>query len=320
MGKTKTATVFGGTGFIGRQVVRELAARDVVVKVATRVPERAYFLRPCGAVGQVIPYACDYNDADSLREAVRGSDCVVNCIGILFERKKSKFERIHLDLAERIAKACKKENVGRFVHISALGVDKASSKYAYSKKEGEDAVMDACGHVSILRPSVVFGPDDEFFNMFAQVAQIVPFAPLPLVGGGHTRFQPVYVGDVADAVMACLQKPEADVCGKVFELGGPEIVTLRGVMEKLFEHSGLKRGLVALPWALAKIKAGFLSLLPRPLLTPDQVDTLKTDNVVSNDALTFKDLDIMPTAMDSILPQYLKQYRPGGSFGKVKRA
>ncbi|MCB1532271.1 MAG: complex I NDUFA9 subunit family protein [Alphaproteobacteria bacterium] len=317
--KNKVATVFGGTGFIGTQVVRELAKRGVTVKVATRVPERAYFLKPAGAVGQVVPFACNYGDDSSLAQAVSGSDYVVNCVGILYERgRMRRFNRIHTDLPEVIAQACKKAGVERFVHISALGCDTGTSKYAKSKLAGEKAVLKAYKTATILRPSVVFGEDDDFFNMFAHMARFVPV--LPLIGGGETRFQPVFVGDVADAAMAALERPalgDSNPQGNIYELGGPDVLSFKEIYELLFDYTQRPRPLVKLPFWAAKIEAFFLQFLPKPLLTPDQVESLKTDTVVGKKALTLVDLGVNATALRSILPRYLPSYRAGGRFGKA---
>ncbi len=318
----KIATVFGGTGFVGRQVVRELAQRGFTVKVATRVPESAYFLKPHGVVGQIVPFTCNYKDENSIKEAVAGSTYVVNCIGILFERRRGKrFWFAHSDLPEMIAKACKKENVERFVHISALGIEGSKSKYAKTKLAGESVVSKAFKPATILRPSVIFGEDDNFFNKFAELARFSPV--LPLIGGGRTKFQPVYVADVADAVMAALMLPargEKNPQGKIFELGGPEIVTFKEIYQRLFEYTGRTRKLISLPWWLAKIDAVFLELLPNPLLTRDQVELLRTDCVVSKKAQGFDDLDVQPQAMGMILPRYLGHYRAGGHFSAAKHA
>ncbi|MFN3700628.1 MAG: complex I NDUFA9 subunit family protein [Alphaproteobacteria bacterium] len=319
MSKTyKTACIFGGTGFVGRQIVRELAAKGIRIKIATRVPESAYFLRPCGDVGQVVPYFCDYNDPASIQAAVKGCDYVVNCIGILFERKKNSFARIHTDLPANIAKACADEGVSRFVHISALGIENNPSQYAKTKLEGEKAVLANCPQASILRPSIVFGEDDDFFNKFAKLAGILPF--LPLIGGGNTRFQPVYVGDVADAALACLFDKTGEYGGKIFALGGPDIVSFKEVYEILFAHIGFRKPLVSLPWGVANMQAALFSLMPTPLLTKDQVLSLKADSVVSDQALTFADLGITPQAMAAILPEYLALYRPGGRFAHQQSA
>jgi len=312
----KKACVFGGTGFLGRQIVRELANLGYIVKVATRVPERTYFLKPYGHVGQIVPFACQYSDANSLSEAVRGCDVVVNCVGILFEKGRSTFKRVHADLPAAIGKAARGENVARVIHISALGCDMATSRYGRSKKQGETALLSAFPAATILRPSVIFGPEDEFFNMFARMSVVMPF--LPLIGGGKTRFQPVYVGDVALAVMAALKSDHTK--GHVFELGGPEILTFKEILQRLEAETARPKMLVNVPFGLAKAKGAVLSVLPHPPLTADQVESLKTDTVVANGALTFKDLGMTPTGMEAILPGYLARYRPGGRFGDKKRA
>ncbi len=309
---TKIATVFGGTGFIGTQVVRELARRGYTVKVATRIPERAYFLRPCGVVGQIVPFACDYNELSSIVDAVKGSELVVNCIGMLFERRKGDFERAHVRVPEMIAKACKGQNVKRFVHISALACDRGTSRYAKTKLEGERAVHKGFPQATILRPSVVFGPEDDFFNMFAELSRYTPI--LPLIGGGKTKFQPVYVGDVADAVMAGLTlSGDKDPRGKIYELGGPDVVSFREIYGFLAEYTGRRRLYIWLPFPLAKFKAFFWQWLPRPIITIDQVESLKTDNVVSEGTSGLADLGIVPASMALILPTYLERFRPGGS-------
>ncbi len=312
----KMACLFGGTGFIGRQITRLLAKHGYLVKVATRVPERAYFLKTAGNVGQIVPFACDYKNDQNLREAVSGCDLVINCIGILYQRKKNGFAAIHTELPRAIAKACKAENVGRFVHISALGCDHTDSKYGKSKYAGEQAVHENYPTATIVRPSVVFGVEDSFLNKFAKMSVVMPF--LPLIGGGMTKFQPVYVGDVAQAVLACAENPQT--AGRTYELGGPEILTFREILTRLGEETGRKKCLVSLPWPVAYLKGCVLGLLPAPLLTADQVVSLKTDNTVARDALTLADLGIAATRMDSVVPGYLARYRPGGRFGNKKRA
>lgn len=312
----KIATVFGGTGFIGRQIVRGLARRGYIVKVASRAPESAFFLRTAGTVGQIVPFACDYKNPASIAGAARGASVVVNCIGILCERKRGDFKRVHADLAGTIGSACTQENVRRLVHISIPGLDKDRSRYAVTKKEGEEAIRAAFPAVTILRPSVVFGPDDNFFNKFARLIRLLPV--LPLIGGGHTKFQPVYVGDVADAAIVAAQAPGA--AGQVFELAGPEMVTFREMYEILFRYTGRRRPFVTLPWRLAKVKAWFMEFLPSPLLTRDQVESLKTDYTIAGGALTLADLGIAATSMDIVLPTYLERYRPGGRFAAQKAA
>ena len=311
----KVACVFGGTGFVGRQIVRELAKKGYIIKVATRVPERAYFLKPAGTVGQVVPFQCDYSDEASIASAVAGCEVVVNCIGILFEKSwKQRFQVIHAELPGLIAAVSAKAGVKNFIHLSALAIDKATSKYAKTKLEGEKAVKKAFPASVILRPSVIFGEDDAFFNMFAEMSRYAP--ALPLIGGGKTKFQPVYVGDVADAVMAALDEPEAQ--GQIYELGGPDVVTFKEIYQKLFEYTGRKRCLVSLPFGLAKVQATFMSVLPNPPLTRDQVESLKTDNVVSKKAKGLADLGVHSTAMSLILPTYLESYRAGGRFADIK--
>lgn len=312
----KMACVFGGTGFIGRQVVRRLADQGYTVKVATRVPERAYFLKTCGNVGQIVPFLSRSGDEAAIRAAVQGCEVVVNCIGILFERGKANFTRIHTELPRAIAKACTAEKVSRLIHISALGCEESQSKYGKSKLNGELAVFENFARATILRPSVVFGVEDDFFNRFGRIATVLP--ALPLIGGGHTKFQPVYVGDVADAVIKAAGAAETE--GQVYELGGPDTLTFRGIYERLFAETGRKRVLVSLPWSVARFQGCVMGLLPKPPLTADQVETLKTDNVVSAEAKTLKDLGITPTSLDVVLPTYLSRFKPGGRFGDKKRA
>jgi NADH dehydrogenase len=310
------ACIFGGTGFIGRQVVRELSAKGYRLKIASRVPERAYELKTCGTVGQIVPVFCDYTP-QSVAQAVQGCDLVVNCVGILFERgRRNRFQNIHAELPGLIAKTCDESGVKRYIHLSALGVDRAHSKYAQSKIAGEQAAQKAFPGVTILRPSIVFGAGDGFFNLFARLSLFMP--ALPLIGGGHTRFQPVFVGDVADAVVKASAYPEC--AGHIYELGGPDIYTFRELYDLMFRHTGRPRPLISLPWGIAKIQGTLMGLLPRPLLTADQVETLKTDNVVSSGALTLRDLGIESTALSTILPTYLSRFRPGGRFGDKKAA
>lgn len=312
----KLACVFGGSGFIGRQIVRELARLGYTIKVASRAPEGAYFLRTAGTVGQVVPVACDYGDDASIRAAVQGCELVVNCVGVLYEKKGAGFAAIHTELPRAVAKACRIEDVRRFIHISALGCDQASSKYAQSKYAGERAVLENFPAATIFRPGVVFGAEDNFFNMFARLSVLLP--ALPLVGGGKTKLQPVYVGDIADAVIIAARHD--DCRGKIYELGGPEILTLRQIYGRLFKETGRPRLLISMPWGLAKFQGSILGLMPSPILTADQVETLKTDNVVGADALTLRDLGLTGTGLDVILPTYLARFRPGGRFGDKKRA
>ncbi len=313
--QNKIITVFGATGFVGRYIVSRLAKHGATIKVVTRSPSSGYFLRQYGSVGQIVPVSCDYSEA-SIHQAVSGSDVVINCLGILFEKGKSKFKTVHVDDAAMIAQACAMYKVSRLVHISALGIDESKSRYAETKREGEKQVRSHFPAATIIRPSVIFGPEDNFFNKFASLSLISPV--LPLIAGGNTKFQPVYVGDVADAIVKTVVMD--GTAGQVFELGGPEVLSFKDIYQKIFVQTGRKRILVNLPESIARIKAAFLSILPNPPLTGDQITSLKTDNIISADAKTLTDLDISPTALDAILPVYLGRYRSGGRFAEKKRA
>lgn len=312
--KTKVATVFGGTGFIGRAVVQHLAQAGYVVRVPTRDLVKAGRLRTAGGVGQVVPMFCPTRSDDALKAVITGADIVINLIGILYESRFGKFQRVQTELPGKLAAIAAAANVSRFVQLSAIGASANSkSKYARTKAAGEAAVQAAFPSAAILRPSVVFGPEDNFFNQFARMAKTIHI--LPLIGGGKTLFQPVYVGNVADAVMAAISR--TDTAGKVYELGGPEALSFKQLMEKTLEWSGQKACLISLPFCVAKVKATFLGLLPKPPLTRDQVELLKFDNILSKDALTLSHLGIKPTAMSSIVPEYLSRLRPGGRFAKA---
>jgi NADH dehydrogenase len=318
----KTATVFGGTGFVGRYVVRELARAGYIVKVATRIPERGYFLKPYGKVGHVVPVRCVYSDQKSIDQAVHGAEVVVNCIGALYERRRGDFQFLHADLPQAIAGACERLGVKRLVHISALGVDRSLSRYGKTKLAGEKAVLETFPQATILRPSVIFGPEDEFFNMFAGLARFMPV--LPLIGGGKTKFQPVYVGDVAAAVMRAINRPAQGLDnpqGSIYELGGPAVLSFREIYERLFQWTGHRRALVSIPFGIARMQAGILKMIPpKPLLTPDQVLSLETDNVVSAGAAGFAELGLQPTGMALIVTGYLERFRTGGRFFNRKTA
>lgn len=314
---TRTVTVFGGSGFIGRYVVRQLAKEDWTIRVAVRDPRRAQFLKPLGHVGQIVPMATRLQDEDSVARAVEGVDAVVNLVGILFESGKQTFEAVHHQGAKRIAEAAKAAGARQLVQISAIGASsEAASDYARSKAAGEKAVRKAFKDAAVLRPSIVFGPEDNFFNFFAAMARISPF--LPLIGGGETRFQPVYVTDVADAVAAALAQPAAK--GQTYELGGPRVYSFKELMQLLLKAIGRRRLLLPLPFPVARLQAGVLelvTLLPlpmKPLLTRDQVIQLESDNVVGKQAKTLADLGIEPHSVEVILPTYLDRYRPGGRY------
>jgi NADH dehydrogenase len=298
----KIITIFGANGFIGSDIVRVLAAQGYTLRLPCKHPKKADMLKFNGQVGQIVPLTCDYS-AQSIQNVVDGSYAVVNCTGILTETSTRGFLGTHCYLAEDIAKACKKFDVTSFVHISALGVDQSQSKYAKSKLAGEQAVLKAFPNATVLRPSIVFGPKDSFFNMFAEMAQILP--ALPLIGGGKTLFQPVYVGDVSDAVANAIQNKNTGV----YELGGPDVLNFKALLEKMKSYTGQKVALIPIPFWIAKIQALFLQYFPGAPLTPDQVTSLKTHNIVSDDAMTLTDLGVRQTSMDTILPTYLGRFK-----------
>lgn len=321
-GAGKLAVVFGGSGFIGRNVVRELAKRGWRVRVAVRRPHHAQFLRPMGAVGQIQLFQSNVRHRPSVARAIEGADAVVNLVGILFQQGSQSFARVQGAGSALIADCAKAAGVETFIHMSAIGADAESdSLYARTKGEAERAVRASIPSATILRPSVVFGPEDQFFNKFAAIAALAPpFAPLPiLIGGGATKFQPVYVDDVADAVCAALAKPEAR--GKMYELGGPRIYTFRQLLEFMLAETGMKRILLPVPFALAPI-AGFagevMGALPffAPPITRDQVKLLKRDNIVAKDALTLADLGLTPETVEAIAPRYLARFRKYGQFAE----
>jgi len=310
----KLITIFGGSGFVGRHVVRALAKRDYRIRVAVRRPDLAGHLQPLGRVGQIHAVQANVRYPGSVEAAVRDSDVVINLVGVLFERGAQRFAAVHTASAEAIARAAA-EHSARMVHMSAIGADvNSSSAYARSKAAGEQAVLAAVPGATIFRPSVQFGPEDNFFNLFAALARLSP--ALPLIGGGTTRFQPVFVGDVARAVAVAVDgktKP-----GTIYELGGPEVFTFKELMEFVLATTERTRLLVPLPFAAAKLKALFLQYLPKPLLTPDQVELLRYDNVVSEEAKrdgrTLEGLGIAPTAVATVVPSYLWRFRKTGQF------
>jgi len=305
--------VLGGSGFIGRYIVKRLAARGEVIAVGCRNAEAAKYLKPLGDVGQIVPLNIGIGDAALLPAFLAGNDWLVNCVGILRETGTQTFELVHHIGPARLARFAREAGVDRFVHISAIGADpRSSSAYARTKAAGEQAVRDAFPTVTILRPSVVFGPEDRFFNRFASMAMFSPV--LPLIGGGETRFQPVYVGDVADAVVTCLEDPAT--AGRIYELGGPKIYTFRQALELVLSEIRRKRPFVDLPFGLAALQARLMAILPSPPLTPDQVELLKSDNIVSSGALTLASLGLTPTPAEVVLPTYLDRFRRGGWYGQ----
>jgi uncharacterized protein YbjT (DUF2867 family) len=312
-------TVYGGSGFIGRHVVRAIAKTGARMRVAVRRPELAGHLQPLGGVGQINAVQANVRLPESLLAAADGADGVVNLVGILFPTGKQSFKSVQDEGARHVAKAARAAGAKALVHISAIGANPDSpSLYARSKAAGEAAVRELFPEAVILRPSVVFGPEDDFFNRFAKLARIVPV--LPLIGGGKTRFEPVFAGDVAKAVIAGLTGTAKS--GGPYELGGPEILTLKEVMQRVLDYTMRRRLLMPVPFWFAKLQAAFLQLLPNPMLTVDQVRLLETDNVVSEEAKrgrrTLEALGIEPVAIASVVPDYLEQFRPRGQFSRYR--
>ncbi len=311
-------TIFGGSGFLGRNVVRALCKRDYRIRIAVRRPELAGFLQPSGKVGQIHAVQANLRHPASVEAAMRGSHIAINLVGILSEGGAQTFEAVQAKGAETVAKIANAAGAS-MVHVSAIGADENSaSRYARAKAAGEKAVLAAAPGATILRPSVIFGPEDQFTNRFAALARMSPV--LPLIGGGLTRLQPVYVGDVANAVADAVDGKTRP--GATYELGGPEVLTMREIMEIILSITERKRMLLSLPFGLAKMQALFLQFAPGALkLTPDQVILLQSDNVVSDAAraagLTLEGLGIAPDSLQAIAPQYLWRFRAAGQFQKT---
>ena len=320
-------TVFGASGFIGRHLTSRLAKAGWVVRAVCRDPEAANYMRTMGDVGQVIPWGGNIRDPKSVRAALDGASAAVNLVGILYESGAATFDAIHHQGAKTIAETAAALGITNFVQMSALGASATSeADYAVTKAAGEDAVMAAIPTARIIRPSVVFGPEDNFFNQFAGMCRISPFLPvmgapalpkislggdlglkIDLLGDGGAKFQPVFVGDVVGAIVACLDND--DTAGKVYELVGPTVYSFADLMRLVLSVTERKRILLPIPFWVAEIQAFFMEKLPKPLLTTDQVRLMQTDNVASGDQLGLSDLGIQPTAAESILPTYLHRYR-----------
>lgn len=320
---SKLVTIYGGSGFVGRYIALRMAKAGWRVRVAVRRPNAAIFVRPYGVVGQVEPIFCNIRDDNSVRAALQGADAVVNCVGILAESGKSTFEAIQADGAERIARIAAAEGIRRMVQISAIGADPDSeSEYAQTKAMGEASVRKHMPEAVILRPSIVFGPEDEFFNRFAGMTRISPAVP---VIGADTLFQPVYVDDVAHAAEMAIK---GDAPGGIYELGGPDVESFRSLMRRMLEVINRKRLVISVPSFAAKIMAfAFDSLqsltfglFRNSMITQDQVKNLGHDNVVSDGAKGFEDLGISPTSMTSVLPGYLWRFRPSGQYHDIKKS
>lgn len=320
---TKLVTILGGSGFVGRYVARRMAQAGWRVRVATRRPNERLYVRTYGAVGQVEPVLCNIRDAASLRAAIRGASAVINCAGILAEKKRNTFAAVQAEGAGLAARIAAEEGVGRFVHISAIGADpQAESAYGRSKAAGEAAVTAAFPAAVILRPSIIFGPEDRFFNRFAALARLTPVVPL---FGANTRFQPVHVDDVARAAAEAAMR---DIPAGVYELGGPDVATFRELVVQMLGLIRRRRAVAGLPWFAGRIMAGVFDLVetvtgglvPNPVITRDQLKSLRADNVVAEGARGFKELGIQPVPMALVLPTYLWPYRPAGQFAAIRES
>lgn len=319
----KLVTIYGGSGFIGRYIARRMAKAGWRVRVAVRRPNEAIFVRPYGVVGQVEPVFCNIRDDASVRAVMQGADAVVNCVGVLNEVGRNGFDAVQAEGAARVARIAAELGVGRLVQLSAIGADAdAASAYARSKAAGEAAVRLAFPQAVILRPSVVFGTADQFFNRFAAMTRLGPFLP---VVGAATRFQPVYVDDVAQAAVKAVL---GEAAPGIYELGGPEVHSFRALMQKMLQVVQRRRLIVNIPFFVARIMGGAFDLLQtltlglftNGLITRDQVRNLAHDNVVSPHARGLADLGIAPTPIDAVLPEYLWRYRPSGQFAAIRES
>lgn len=320
--QNKLVTVFGGSGFVGRHIVKALARRGYRIRVAVRRPDLAGFLQPAGNVGQISFAQANLRFRNSIDRAVQGSDYVINCVGILFDNGRNKFDAVQDFGARAVAEAARAAGA-KLIHISAIGADSGSSSdYARTKGLAEKAIREILPEAAILRPSVVFGPEDDFFNKFAEMARLAPF--LPLIGGGKMAFQPVYVGDIAEAAARLVDGTVP--AGRTYELGGPEVLTFRQCLEIMLSVIDRDRPLVSIPFSIASLMGSVASMIPfvAPPITADQVKLLKNDNVVSKEAdaegRTLVGMGITPTLVESIIPAYLVRYRPQGQYTRSGKA
>ena len=309
---SQLVTIIGGSGFVGRYITRRMAQAGWRVRVAVRRPNEALHVKPYGAVGQVEPVLCNIRDEASVRSVLSGADAVVNCVGILAESGKNRFDEVQATGAGRVARLAAELGLKTLVQISAIGADAASdSAYQRSKARGEQLVQDHFPNAVILRPSIVFGSEDQFFNRFASMARLAPL--LPIVGA-ETRFQPVYVDDVAKAAAKAVIE---GVAPGIYELGGPDVDTFRGLMQRMLADIRRRRVVVNIPFPVAQVMGAVMGLLPNAPLTRDQVRNLAKDNVVDPQARGLADLGITPTPMEAVLPSYLWVHRAGGQYKAI---
>jgi len=322
--KSPNVTIFGGTGFLGRYIVNRLSKLGYIINIVTRTPNEAIYLKTSGNVGQVKLTEGSFSNLNNFTSLFKTSDIIINCVGILNEEGDQTFKKLHSDIPEKLAILAKKSGVKKFIHISSIGANPNSdSKYSKSKGIAEVKILKAFPEAVILRPSIVFGSEDQFFNLFSQISCISPI--LPIVGG-KTKFQPVYVDDIAKMVVGVLQieAPNTKKNNRIYELGGPEIISFRSLMVKMLSVIYRKKLIINLPFWLAKAMCPLILILNKftfkkiPLLiTEDSVKQLKYDNIVSEEYMSFEDLDIKPKSLDLILPSYLKRYRPRGNFSDL---
>jgi len=308
----KIIAIFGAGGFLGKYLIRELTKLEYRIKVATRNPYLKGYLKPLGNPGQIELFKTNIFNSEDVNRVLENCDLAINLVGILYETRKQKFSQIHSQFPYLLSNLCNELGVKKLIHISALGVEKKHvSKYMQSKLEGEKNIQDEFKSSIILRPSLVFGPDDKFFNTFASLTQFSPL--LPLIGGGKTKFSPVYVGDVSKAIVKSLEINNEDT--EIYELGGPENYTFKQLMEILLHEIKKKRFFISIPFGLAKFQSYFFQMMSNPPLTPDQVEMLKHNNIISGDYPTLQDLGIKGKNIRDILPKYIYRFRSGGQFG-----
>ena len=300
-----TVTVFGGTGFVGRHLVRHLCIEDCRVQIPTRNVSKSYFLQPLGDVGQIIPIKCDFSKNNELQQIIENSDIVINLIGILYEKKKKDFENVHYGIVKKIVDIYRFSKNKKLIHLSAIGAEKnTQSLYGQSKYKAEQYILKNSNNSFVVKPSIIFGPEDNFFNLFAKISFFSPF--LPLIMGGKTKFQPVYVDDVCKGIIKILKK--GSLKDRIFEFGGPDIYSFKELMQILLKTINRKRFLLYIPKTIAFILSKFLELLPSPILTTDQLKLLSKDNIVSKRFSTFKDLKVSPVSLELVISDYLKRF------------
>ena len=305
--RNQTITIFGGSGFIGRHVVKELAKTGAKINVISRTPNNSLYLKTTGSVGQISLIKGNVNNTDHVHNLVKNSDIVINAVGILYETKRQKFTNIHSKFPETLGKLSTQYNIKKLIHISALAIDKnINSKYAATKLQGEESIRNKFPNTTIIRPSIVFGADDTFFNKFAQIANLSPI--IPIIGKGNTKFQPVYVADIAKSIYK-ITTSSNKYSGKTYELGGPDVYTLKELWKETLTQIEKKRAFINIPFSLANIFSVILELFPNPIITRDQIKLLQNHNITQEKSETFFHLQIQPHKISEIIPTYLDRYK-----------